>query len=66
MNKGQVFLQQAETVRLAEPLTAGEGAGARWKPLSVTDVQGEELLLIREVSKGTHIGRVIDAVVMES
>ena len=82
---GQLFLQQAETVKLISPTTtrSGDGLGARattvggddvetsgsvdgWSPLSVTDVEGGELLLLREISRGTHVGRTIDAVVTES
>ena len=37
-----------------------------WYPLSVTDVDGGELVLLREISRGTHVGRAIDAVVTES
>lgn len=58
---GQLFLQQAETVRLISP-TTGDGG---WKPLSVTDVEGGEVVLVREVGRGTHVGRPIDAVVAE-
>lgn len=71
-NKGQLFLQQAETVRLISPTTSGESdAGAwgevgRWRPLSVTDIEGGEALLLREASRGTHVGKAIDAVVTES
>lgn len=80
---GQLFLQQAETVRLICPGSAaieigsvdgekGSGAegglevGEAWHPLSVTDVEGGESLLLREISRGTHVGQVIDAIVTET
>ncbi|CAN0394175.1 unnamed protein product, partial [Ectocarpus fasciculatus] len=79
---GQLFLQQAETVRLISPTQpdattekkSGEtelevdssGSGEGWVPLSVTDVEGGEGLLLREISRGTHVGRAIDAVVTET
>lgn len=73
-NKGQIFLQQAETVRLISPTLADDSAdgvavgavGGGWRPLSVTDVEGGEPLLMREVRRGTHVGRAIDAIVSES
>lgn len=43
-----------------------EGATEGWQPLSVTDVEGGETLLLREISRGTHVGRAIDAVVIET
>ncbi|CAB1110188.1 unnamed protein product [Ectocarpus sp. CCAP 1310/34] len=79
---GQLFLQQAETVRLISPTqpeataekskddsksevdTSGSGRG--WVPLSVTNIEGGEDLLLREISRGTHVGRAIDAVVTET
>ncbi|CBJ32971.1 Similar to 3-Dehydroquinate Synthase [Ectocarpus siliculosus] len=79
---GQLFLQQAETVRLispTQPETTAEknsneseseadssGSGGGWVPLSVTDIEGGEDLLLREISRGTHVGRAIDAVVTET
>lgn len=71
---GQLFLQQAETVKLISPTSTTSGhdlekngtAADGWYPLSVTDVEGGELLLLREISRGTHVGRAIDAVVTES
>lgn len=82
---GQVFLQQAETVRFISPtsttaddgekglgeeggLALGLGLGSveGWQPLSVTDVEGGETLLLREIRRGTHVGRAIDAVVTET
>lgn len=84
---GQLFLQQAETVRLISPTSSGkksevdpagtpetkrtvegfvEGAVEEWSPLSVTDVEGGEPLLLREITRGTHVGRAIDAAVTET
>ena len=80
---GQLFLQQAETVRLICPgRTAAlcekgsggegglevdaEGTAEAWHPLSVTDVEGGESLLLREISRGTHVGQAIDAIVTET
>lgn len=34
--------------------------------MSVTDVEGGELVLLREITRGTHVGRAIDAIVTES
>ncbi|CAM9770487.1 unnamed protein product [Ascophyllum nodosum] len=78
-SKGQLFLQQAETVRLISPVdidnddvsNAGADAGGaeifeNWRPLAVTDLEGGEPLFLLEASRGTHIGRPIDAVVNES
>lgn len=66
LKTGQIFLQQAETVRLISPIAADNGDGIGWKPLSVTDIEGGEDVLVREVGRGTHVGRPIDAVVTES
>ncbi|CAM9620678.1 unnamed protein product [Discosporangium mesarthrocarpum] len=69
--KGQVFLQQAETVRMVSPNPqAPQGdptspTSSGWKPLSVTDVEGGESILVREVSWGTHVGQAINSVVVE-
>lgn len=82
---GQLFLQQAETVRLICPGAAidgvdgekgsggegglevdAEGTAEAWHPLSVTDVEGGESLLLREISRGTHVGQAIDAIVTET
>lgn len=74
---GQLFLQQAETVRLISPATSRDGeegvetrggleAVETWQPLSVTDIEGGETVLLREISRGTHVGRAIDAMVTES
>lgn len=64
--KGQLFLQQAETVRFVSPTTSTAGKVEDWQPLSVTDVEGGEALLIREITRGTHMGKAIDASVTES
>ena len=55
--RGQLFLQQAETVRLAS--TAGG--------LPVTRVRSETdaRVLVRIVDQGTHVGRTIKAQVTE-
>lgn len=55
--RGQLFLQQAETVRLAT--TSG--------PLSVTRVRvsNDPEILVRLAIRGTHVGRSIDAIVLE-
>lgn len=75
-------MQQAETVRLISPIRSKDGeegseteggvelrseeAVETWQPLSVTDIEGGETVLLREISRGTHMGRAIDAVVTES
>ncbi|CAM9687725.1 unnamed protein product, partial [Hapterophycus canaliculatus] len=64
--KGQLFLQQAETVRFVSPTTSTAGKVEDWQPLSVTDVEGGETLLVREITRGTHMGKAIDASVIES
>mmetsp|Transcript_51302 Transcript_51302/g.133259 ORF Transcript_51302/g.133259 Transcript_51302/m.133259 type:complete len:381 (-) Transcript_51302:156-1298(-) len=53
--RGQLFLQMAETVRLA-----GEGGG-----LPVTHAKPGDALLVRVTSFGTHVGRTIKAKVTE-
>jgi 3-dehydroquinate synthase II len=69
---GQLFLQQAETVRLVRPNSATSttssttddkhgGAAA----VSVTALQPGDRILVRSVSRGTHVGRAIAAVVTE-
>eukprot|EP00903_Cladosiphon_okamuranus_P018913 g17395.t1 len=83
---GQLFLQQAETVRLICPgrystavdgvdyegLSEPEGgfqevgAAEAWHPLPVTHVEGGESVFLREMSRGTHVGQVIDAIVTET
>lgn len=52
-----IFLQQAETVRVA---TAPEGA-----PTPVTELQPGAEVLVRSTSRGTHVGRAIAARVAE-
>ncbi|CAM9956873.1 unnamed protein product [Scytosiphon promiscuus] len=64
--KGQLFLQQAETVRFVSPTTSTGGKVEDWQPLSVTDVEGGEALLVREITRGTHMGKAIDASVTET
>jgi 3-dehydroquinate synthase class II len=72
---GQLFLQQAETVRLVRPTTTATAtagtsstdsdklAGAA--AVSVTALQRGDRILVRSVSRGTHVGRAIAAVVTE-
>ena len=52
-----IFLQQAETVRVA---TAPDGA-----PTPVTELQPGAEVLVRSTSRGTHVGRAIAARVAE-
>jgi 3-dehydroquinate synthase II len=59
-DQGQVFLQQAETVRLIVESDDGE-----FHVRSVTEVGVGERLRVRKVLKGTHVGRVISARVVE-
>ncbi|CAM9555590.1 unnamed protein product [Phaeothamnion confervicola] len=59
---GQVFLQQAETVRLISP-DAADTRG--WRPLAVTEAAPGDLLLLRVTAQGTHVGRAIGAAVTE-
>jgi 3-dehydroquinate synthase II len=69
----QVFCQQAETVRFVSPPSGigdGDGAGAddaMAPPASVaiTDLKAGDRILIRATEKGTHIGREINAKVVE-
>lgn len=66
-----MFLQQAETVRLIQPPRSGDeqavrGDDAEWQPLAVTDMEGGELVLVRETERGRHVGKLIEAAVTES
>uniref|UniRef100_A0A7S0KZ43 3-dehydroquinate synthase n=1 Tax=Coccolithus braarudii TaxID=221442 RepID=A0A7S0KZ43_9EUKA len=56
---GQVFLQQAETVRML--VESGDELQAR----SVTEIQVGDRLRVRRTVKGTHVGRAISARVEE-
>ena len=56
---GQVFLQQAETVRV---MVEGE---AGLEPRSVTDLRVGDRLRLRRTAMGTHVGRAIRARVEE-
>jgi len=58
--KGQVFLQQAETVRLLV-----EGGGGEVSARSVTEVRPGDRLVVRQSRRGTHVGRQIEASVEE-
>jgi 3-dehydroquinate synthase II len=61
---GNIFLQQAETVRLIGP--ASEDAnGAANVATSVTALKEGDEIYVRAVSEGTHIGRRIDSEVRE-
>ena len=57
---GQVFLQQAETVRVVV-----RGGGDDFEVRSVTDVRVGDRLRVRRTVKGTHVGREISARVEE-
>ena len=46
--------------------SGSEGALEAWQPLSVTDIEGGETVFLREMSRGTHVGRAIDAIVTET
>ncbi|CAM9235106.1 unnamed protein product [Chrysoparadoxa australica] len=60
--QGQIFLQQAETVRLLSP---DKDSDRGWTPASVTELDGGEKILVRVAEKGTHIGVVVDSRVRE-
>lgn len=62
---GQLFLQQAETVRLRARRASGLAAGGGWTPVAVTDLQVEDEVLVRFADEGTHVGRRIAASVVE-
>ena len=57
---GQVFLQQAETVRVVV-----RGGGDDFEVRSVTDVRVGDRLRVRRTVKGSHVGREISARVEE-
>jgi len=57
---GQVFLQQAETVRLMV-----EDPHDGWVPKSVTNLAAGDVIRTRWRSQGTHVGRAISAAVNE-
>ena len=58
--KAQIFLQQAETVRVLVDVGGGE-----FEAKSVTEVKVGERLRMRTSDKGTHVGRQISARVDE-
>ena len=68
---GQLFLQQAETVRLASVATPSDGAGpAEHAGLPVTEAEEAAAqqgvrILVRLAEHGTHVGRTIKAKVTE-
>jgi len=55
-NRGQIFLQQAETVRLGRAVGGG---------VSVTRAKPGDAITIRATGRGTHVGRAIAAQVTE-
>ena len=57
--QGQVFLQQAETVRV---IVESEG---ELQARSVTEIKAGDRLRVRRTAKGTHVGRAISASVEE-
>jgi 3-dehydroquinate synthase II len=57
---GQVFLQQAETVKVCGPTEEAE-----WRTLAVTEITKGDKIFTRIQSKGTHVGKDIDASVIE-
>lgn len=54
----QVFLQQAETVRFVSPPPGPQS-------IAITDLKPGDRILVRAKEKGTHIGREINAKVVE-
>lgn len=58
----QAFLQQAETVRFISPPSGPDSAP---QSVAITDLQPGDRILIRAKEKGTHIGREINAQVVE-
>jgi 3-dehydroquinate synthase II len=58
--RGQVFLQQAETVRVLVEVGHGE-----LEARSVTELKVGERLRVRRTQQGTHVGRAISARVEE-
>lgn len=61
VGEGHVFLQQAETVRLV--CEAEEERG--WQTLPVTAIGKGDRLYVLQQSRGTHVGKAIDADVLE-
>lgn len=66
---GQLFLQQAETVRLGRAQTARHGSktvvAAAAMGVPVTELNVGEQILVRWRDEGTHVGRSISARVEE-
>ena len=58
---GNVFLQQAETVRLV----CSQRNSTSWTAVSVTSMSTEDALFLRLQTRGTHLGKSIDADVLE-
>ena len=68
--EGNIFLQQAETVRLAvSGGGGGGGGGGRSMSVSVTEIPngggGDEVQILVRLGKGTHVGKSIDSRVVE-
>jgi 3-dehydroquinate synthase II len=61
---GQLFLQQAETVRLVRA-SIGGGGGDGDGAISVTALAPGDVILVRRSAQGTHVGRAISATVTE-
>ena len=64
---GQLFLQQAETVRLATPSasTGNQAESLHVTALPVTKARAGQQILLRSVAQGTHVGKAISAQVTE-
>lgn len=60
---GQIFLQQAETVRL---VVQSADRPAEFEARSVTEIMVGDWLQVRRTTKGTHVGRAIAARVDET
>lgn len=67
-NAGKALGEEGTLALVSGPGSrSGSGVAVEgWRPLSVTDVEGGETLLLREKNRGTHVGRAIDAVVTET
>ena len=66
--EGQVFLQQAETVKVLVSVSGSDGGkdGKEWEAVAVTELkEGRKGVFVRLQCKGTHVGKAIDAQVIE-
>ncbi len=63
MGEGQIFLQQAETVRLVSIPYPGKFGEFLATP--VTSLKLQDLIYVLVQSRGTHVGRKIDSDVVE-